>query len=379
MDVTALASRLASNLLDDKLIAPSVKVLAPPASRPTSALAGERLENREHVSFLKIVDTGAGAKVTEKKGGGLAGAMPPQRFKRPQRGVVGRTRASMVERKLLMVKNLHGGLPQSRLGLLSANATDYRTHSWEDTHCRLDETSAVWGELAEGEKIDMGIKHKEKENKHEGPRILCLLQDLLSVEECQLPDQPSHLFCFRFNFDGGPILFAAKSEQDRASWVRTAQLFGESAQIAALGAESIKSSEVVRRAREVARTKLAAARQVEAARRKCDESVESGGNTSPPLTVSHLDKPPRTKSALEGSQDDSDRANHASKRPRPRPSSAFAGALSLPLDLALQEDRTSFVRPASAMARAAMPVSEPRSLTRPASAMARGAAHRDVS
>ena len=30
-----------------------------------------------------------------------------------------------------------------------------------------------------------------------------------------MPDQPSYLYCFRLNFDSGPILFAAHTEEDR--------------------------------------------------------------------------------------------------------------------------------------------------------------------
>jgi len=198
-----------------------------------------------------------------------------------------------------------------------------------------------------------------------------------SVEETELPDQPSYIFCFRLNFDSGSIDFAAHSQEDRKTWVRAAQLFGEAAEIAAFGGvENIENSALVKRAKESARAKLAAAaRQAEAAGRKLDAEVgrvmqTEGGDGE------------ASRAASGG------RTGTSSLRARkPRPSSAFAGAVSIASELALEQDRHPATRPASAMHRPASALSiradtqgsmhadtQGRAMARPASALARTSA-----
>lgn len=213
LDVLSIASKLASAVLEEKIQPPSAKILSAPIRESAVNLmslqerADKQMKERMIISAKPSKAVANNANILHKQA-----AQGISRSPAKAGGAVG---GSWMDRKLAMIQNL-GGLPSSQLMMLSSNATDYRTYSWEAALCRLDKAGSLWvepipangGDSAQNQGISLW----------EGlPQVLCKLHDLQTVAESQLEDQPSFLYCFQLVFQTGPLIFAALSADERCA------------------------------------------------------------------------------------------------------------------------------------------------------------------
>lgn len=222
LNVHEIAERLTSAALEDKIHPPTTKILNVPtrlSDLKADLMTMQEREAQHMKEILTIPEVSSSNRIAPAPHGS---SKQPQGKTKGMAGVGVGVNAPPLwkDKKLVMIESL-GGLPQSTLLLQSANATDYRTHSWEAAACHIDQGGALWISEVASETCDshvsMGVRPWEGAS-----QILCRLHDLQSVVTCQLDDQPSFLYCFRLELQSSHLIFAALSEESRWATVQTA-------------------------------------------------------------------------------------------------------------------------------------------------------------